>query len=68
MPTYHYVTDGNPDGSMIGASATEKVGFFGKDPVVQQTARADVASTLVSLKSGVNAILAKLRALGLIAT
>lgn len=38
MATYWYVTNGNDDGSIMGQSATEKIGFFGATPVVQQSA------------------------------
>lgn len=34
---YESVTSGLPDGAQVGKSATEKVGFWGKAPVVQQT-------------------------------
>jgi hypothetical protein len=38
MAEYHYVTDGRPDGAMIGQTATtDKVGFFATTPVVQPT-------------------------------
>lgn len=35
--TTRYLTDKNPDGSVIGQDATDKVGFFGATPVVQQS-------------------------------
>lgn len=34
---YENVTSGLPDGANVGKSATEKVGFWGKAPVVQPT-------------------------------
>ena len=36
MPTYEYLDYGSPDGSIWGKSATEKIGFYGKVPVVQR--------------------------------
>lgn len=34
--TYEQVTYNSPDGAQIGKSATEKIGFYGKVPVVQR--------------------------------
>ncbi len=71
-----------PDGFYIGASATYKVGFYGKTPVVQQSTIAAVATTAATtttpwgfttstqanaIVSDVNAILAALKTYGLIA-
>lgn len=36
MAEYNYLSDGRPDGAMIGNSSTDKVGFYGKVPVVQR--------------------------------
>lgn len=36
MATYEQVTYNSPDGAIIGASASEKVGFYGKVPVIQR--------------------------------
>lgn len=33
---YEYVGDGRPDGVILGQTATDKVGFYGATPVVQQ--------------------------------
>jgi UDP-N-acetyl-D-mannosaminuronic acid transferase (WecB/TagA/CpsF family) len=43
---YEQVTYGAPDGSQVGSSATEKVGFWGATPVVQPTNAAQAALTL----------------------
>ena len=37
MATIQNVTDNRPDGAHIGLSTTEKIGFFGTTPAVQQT-------------------------------
>ncbi len=64
------LTSGNDDGSNVGASATEKVGFFGATPVVQvamtAVATATATTTLNELK--INRVIAALAALGLTTT
>lgn len=62
------LSDGNTDGTVVGQSATDKVSFFGADPVVQQTAVTSATATATSAADTVNAILTRLRALGLIAS
>lgn len=37
---------GSPDGCMIGGSATEKVGFYGKTPATQRAAATQAASVV----------------------
>lgn len=37
--------DGNPDGTRLGLSATEKIGFLGATPVIKQTAALAAALT-----------------------
>jgi hypothetical protein len=56
------LSDGGPDGTRLGQSSTDKVGFFGATPVVKQAATvlgaltagettpADVAAALVDLR------------------
>jgi hypothetical protein len=64
------LTQGRDDGVQIGVSATEKVGFFGASPVVQQAATAltTTSSTVVtSVAVAVNEVIAALAALGLTA-
>ena len=38
MADYNQLSDGRPDGTLIGQNATDKVGFFGKAPAVQGSA------------------------------
>ncbi len=63
---YEQLTYNSPAGAQIGSSATEKVGFFGATPVVQQAtvaAGTDAATTLTTA----NACRTALRNLGLMA-
>lgn len=49
---YEQVTYNAPAGAQIGSSATEKVGFFGAVPVVQQTGAAvptDLATSIAAI-------------------
>lgn len=62
------LSDGNTDGTVVGQSATDKVSFFGADPVVQPTAVSSATATATSASTTVNAILTRLRTLGLIAS
>lgn len=72
---------GGSGGVLIGETSSEKVGFFGATPVVQQTNIADATNTttttstttalttdLDSLRSKFNSLLAKLETLGLLAS
>lgn len=43
--TIQYITNGNEDGSVIGAASTDKIGFYGATPVVQQSLVTTVATT-----------------------
>lgn len=38
MASYEQVTYNSPDGAQVGATATDKVGFWGATPVVQPAA------------------------------
>jgi hypothetical protein len=67
MATYNYLTNGQDDGNVIGASATEKVGFFGATPVVQQSISLGAGTTTTLLAADVAAIKAALVSLGLVA-
>lgn len=83
MATYNQLSDGRPDGTMIGQSASDLVGFFNTAPTDQYAAIADVSINALSV-SGVigfttsasfstailalNSVIAVLREKGLIAT
>ena len=45
MATVKELSDGGPDGTRLGQSATDKVGFWGKTPAVQQSATVSAALT-----------------------
>jgi len=61
------LSDGNDAGTILGQSATDKVGFFGATPVVQQTTIADATDSATAITT-VNSVIAKLEALGLLAS
>lgn len=37
MSTYLHLSDGRPDGALLGQNAADKVGFHGATPVIQTT-------------------------------
>lgn len=45
MATYERVDYGSDDGSQWGGAATDKIGFYGKVPVVQRTFVASLHNT-----------------------
>ena len=45
-----HLTDANPDGTSLGQSATDLIGFYGKAPVAQR-ASAAMATSLVGTAS-----------------
>lgn len=64
-----YVANGNPDGTVVGTTASDKVGFFGATPVAQQAVvTVATASSLAQVITGVQSILTELKNLGLIAS
>lgn len=75
------IHDGGTDGIKIGSGASDKVGFFGVTPVVQQATIADATNTttttstttalttdLDSLRTKFNTLLGYLESLGLLAS
>lgn len=67
MPDYKQLSD-KGDGTIIGQSATDKVSFFGATPVVQQAVIATDADTTTEFTRDIAAIVAVLKAYGLIAS
>lgn len=74
MADYQIVTDGRPDGAMIGISATEKIAFYGDTPIIQRSGAAQATSLVATassadvtsdLKGAVIEIMNTLTALGL---
>lgn len=52
MAEYNYLSDGRPDGAMVGNSASDKVGFYGATPVVQRaTATTHTTTNVVTSAS-----------------
>jgi hypothetical protein len=70
---YEQVTYNSPAGAQIGKSTTEKIGFYGKTPIVQRTAAiatsavatASSADVTTALKAAVIDIMNTLEAVGL---
>lgn len=49
---YEQLTNGSPDGAQMGASASDKIGFYGATPVVQRaTASTHTTSNVVTSAS-----------------
>lgn len=71
QPTeYEQAGYNSPDGVQVGNASTEKVGFFGATPVVQQaiTAVATTTATTTLNETKINRLYTALRTLGLINT
>jgi hypothetical protein len=64
-----YVGTGNDDGVNVGRSSTDKVGFYGKTPVVQGAAVTTLATTptATDIATAVNSIISRLQTVGIIA-
>jgi len=60
------VTYNSPDGAVMGASATEKIAFYGNTPVVQGAAIAP-GTDLATVITAQAALIAQLQAYGLLA-
>jgi len=54
-------------GTQIGTAADQKLGFFGKTPVIQEDSINDADGDLANVKEQLNKVIASLKALGLIA-
>jgi len=78
------LSDGNPDGVVLGQDDSDKISFYGADPVVQPTNIASVTTTGASsttnaygyttaaqadaIVTSINSILSRLKTLGLFAS
>lgn len=52
MAEYNHLSDGRPDGTMVGQAAADKVGFYGAAPVVQRaTATTHTTTNVVTSAS-----------------
>jgi hypothetical protein len=68
MATYNEISDGRPDGCMVGQSATDKVGFYGTTPVVQPAPAVAVGTDLATVILEIADLRTQLVALGIIAS
>ena len=48
---YEQLSYGGPAGAQLGASATEKIGFYGATPIVQRSGAAQATSLLSTASS-----------------
>lgn len=65
-----YLGAGQDDGTVLGRSSTDKIGFYGlATPIVQPAAITTLATTptATDIATAVNTIIARLQALGLTA-
>lgn len=64
-----YVSDNNPDGTCMGLTATDLIGFYGTAPIAQATVAATTTTTATTtaLQTDIDAIRTALQNLGLIA-
>ena len=69
MANVYQVTDNCPDGAEIGKAASNKLGFFGATPVIQQTAATafSAGDSTNTMGAAINAINTALKNLGLTA-
>jgi len=63
------LSDGGPDGSSLGQSSTDKIGFYGKTPVAQAATFAALTTTptTAEIRDCVNSIRTALINLGFVA-
>jgi hypothetical protein len=66
MPTYENLTQNSPDGTQIGASATEKLGFFGATPAVQPDVTQQTTATTTALRADLDSLINALDTLGIV--
>jgi hypothetical protein len=52
MADYNNLSDGNPDGTLIGQDSSDKVGFYGKVPVIRRAYSSAVHATSGYASSG----------------
>jgi len=64
------LSDGNHDGNIMGQSASDKIGFYGKTPVAQAATFAALTTTptTAEIRDAVNSIRTALINLGFVAS
>ena len=65
--SYENVTYNSPDGAVMGASSSEKIGFYGATPIVQATLAHTTTITTTQLRAEITALQNALVNLGFIA-
>jgi hypothetical protein len=66
MPTYENLTQNSPDGTQIGSSATEKLGFFGATPAAQPDVTQQTTATTTALRADLDSLINALDTLGIV--
>lgn len=64
--TIKYLSDGGADGTVVGQSATDKIGFYGKTPIARATVTMTTSDTTGNLRIDVDKIFNAIKNLGLI--
>lgn len=62
------LSDGNDEGTVLGQSSTDKLGFYGLATPIVQPATVTDGTDATTTQAAVNAIIDRLQALGLIAS
>jgi hypothetical protein len=70
MATYQYLDSLFADGTILGQTSASKIGFYGKAPIIQQSAlsattQGDTVAGAITTK--INAIITAIQNLGLVA-
>lgn len=68
MATIKELSDGGPDGTRLGQSATDKIGFYGLATPIARPATITDATDATTAVAAVNTVIDRLQALGLIAS
>jgi hypothetical protein len=70
MPIGKQLSDGNPDGTSLGQSASDLISVYGVTPVDQGAAITNLTTTptATDIATAVNAIIARLEDFGIIAS
>jgi hypothetical protein len=62
------LSDGGPDGTRLGQSSTDKIGFYGLATPIARPATVTDATDATTAITAVNTVIDRLQALGLIAS
>ena len=68
MATIKELSDKGPDGTRLGQSSTDLVGFYGATPVVRPTVVTNTSGTLGDTNTALTAVITRLQTLGLFAS